>query len=372
MKKINKIILFTKGNSDNASTWSNVPFLMKRSLEEKGVSVIPINYEINPLLIRFINRLIKADRFFDYSRTNIFNLLVNHKIKKTVKIHKDADFCVFLTFDFINKYNHIPTLLFSDWTYRIWLERYNHIPNKRENGYIYFEDKKINQASLIIPLFEESYFKMQKQYPNANIKLIKRNVVNILDNEELNEKSIIETKNSSNQIIFIGRPAYKEGLEVLKQAISKVDFDIILNVVGIEGENTEKVKYYGYLRKDNKEENHLYYKLLREARVIVNPTKNWSGYSSLIEAMFYYTPVIVFPFKQFQLEFGEKLSFGYYCKDNPENVKAIIIQIFNLPEKEYHDLCINAHNSVKDYTWSNYVEEMLDIMTNYLTSKNNV
>ena len=37
------IVVFTSGDSSNPSTWSNVPFLLTKSLEKKGYNIIRID-----------------------------------------------------------------------------------------------------------------------------------------------------------------------------------------------------------------------------------------------------------------------------------------------------------------------------------------
>lgn len=41
-----EVIFFTKGDSADISTWSNVPYFFTRTLEEKGVTVHRVNMTI--------------------------------------------------------------------------------------------------------------------------------------------------------------------------------------------------------------------------------------------------------------------------------------------------------------------------------------
>ena len=97
---------------------------------------------------------------------------------------------------------------------------------------------------------------------------------------------------------------------------------------------------------------------MQKASVFVNPTEKWAGYSSTIEAMYYYTPVVVSPYEEFVGEFGKQINFGVYNKVfSKESLATSILSIFNADN--YDELCLNAHNRVKDYTWDNYVERLL-------------
>ena len=62
--KIKIINLFSVGDADNISSWSNIPFFFKNNLEKKGITVNKVN--ISP----------------SYKITKLFNL----KIAKFLKI----------------------------------------------------------------------------------------------------------------------------------------------------------------------------------------------------------------------------------------------------------------------------------------------
>lgn len=372
MEKLKKVLLFCNGDANLASTWSNIPYLLKNSLEKLNIEVIPVNISINRYVNKLIDIAIRANKVYNHLRTPIHRNLVERKIKKAVNQHKDADFCVFLNFDFINRYNNIPSLVFSDWTYEIFLKRKNHIPTKREQKFIIHQNKILTEADIVLPLFSESFEIIQRQLPSSNLVGINRNVINLLDSRPFDLGEIIEKKNKSNNILFIGRENYREGLDQLLAAIDKLD-NVVLNVIGIEGANTETVKYHGWLKKDNPADNKLYYDLMREARIIVNTTSGWSGYSALIEAMYYGTPLIVFPFVQFTKEFGETIDFGFFSEGETTDLTQKIKSIINADADTYEKMSKSAHEQVKEYTWENYARDIIDIMessiSGNLTSK---
>lgn len=95
--------------------------------------------------------------------------------------------------------------------------------------------------------------------------------------------------------------------------------------------------------------------------MFVNPTELWAGYSSTIEAMYFYTPIIVSPYKDFISEFGAEINFGLYNSEfNAKCLSTNIERILNAPD--YLDKCINAHNVTKNYTWSTYVDKVLNVI----------
>lgn len=87
------------------------------------------------------------------------------------------------------------------------------------------------------------------------------------------------------------------------------------------------------------------------------------GYSSIVEAMYFYTPVIVSPYDDFVNEFGKDIDFGIYNKKYDSLVLAKNMEsIFN--SSDYENMCLNAHERVKDYTWDNYVDKILKLLNN--------
>ena len=118
------------------------------------------------------------------------------------------------------------------------------------------------------------------------------------------------------------------------------------------------VNCYGYLDKGKENERKLYYSLLENAKIFVNTTPKWGAFSATLEAMYFYIPVIVTPYKEFVETFGMEIGFGCYCENNSVDLLcASIRKILNHPS--YDTLCINAHESVKDFTWDDYIDKIL-------------
>ena len=62
-RKIEEVIFFTYGDSSDASTWSNVPYLFTRTLEKKGITVRRVNlYEGLTRLTKIADKIIRAEK----------------------------------------------------------------------------------------------------------------------------------------------------------------------------------------------------------------------------------------------------------------------------------------------------------------------
>ena len=145
--------------------------------------------------------------------------------------------------------------------------------------------------------------------------------------------------------------------------------DITLNIVNIGKERLLleegdiNINCYGYLDKGNPTERKQYYNLVTNARILVNPSETWAAYSSTVECMYNYTPIIIKPYEAFEMDYGKENNFGIYLENTEVNtVAAAIRKIFEMTEEDYRALCLNAHEKVKDQTWDVYAEKMAALM----------
>ena len=393
--KIN-ILFFADYNPRDASTWSNVPCCFVNALEEKGYQVrtfstfppkkwVLLYDKYIRLILDFIIYPITRNRtvYFGYSR--LYQWIGERKIKKAVKKYPEADFCFFMNYLFYNKFNDIPSLLFGDWTVEMGLERKGIKPSFFHQRCIEKEREAIENAEYSISIFPQCADTMKEKYPKGNIHYLGGNFINDLSglclkrkdqcvhsSNEIILEDLIEKKEKSNKVLFIGKPdRYKESaikvIEAVKLLQKQKDFsDIELNIIGISKDLLPSIPDFihchGFLHKDNKEECTLYYSLLMAAKVIVNPTPKWAAYSSTIEALYFCTPLIVSPYDDFITEFGNDITFGLYNYEFKveciaENIKKVLIN------PNYKQMSYNAHNVVKNYTWDVFLDKVLSLIS---------
>lgn len=370
-----EIIYFSFGDSSDISTWSNVPFLFAEQLEDRNICLRRVNLHLGKNYKRIYNRtilpilnFIYPNHEYPFERTVFYRFLVNKLIKKSVSKYRTADYCIFFGYDFYNKFNYIPSLLFGDWTYDILIhERQCREFYWFEKKYSKREEKIINSANIVISLFPICAESIKKQCPKANIHYLGNNVINSLYDRELDENYILSVKSTSKRILFIGLPKYIEGVKLLLESFKIINTSnsYELHIIGMEKslfeELPQNVFCHGYLHKDNEVERKLYYDLLISAKVFVNPTPLWAGYSSTIESMYFYTPVIVSPYKDFVDEFGVNIDFGIFNEIfSAESLCDNILKV--VTNSNYILMCKRAHERVKDYTWKNYVDKIVSLM----------
>lgn len=248
---MNSVLFFSFGDSNSASTWSNVPYCFSKELEKRGIVVHRVNIAPNKKLSRIwdksigkLTKLLWPGNFYSFSRTHFAAIIVWHKIKKAVLSHPQSDLCIFIGFDFYNKFSNIPSLLFCDWTYKILIERKGRVPYFFERNYIHREETIINAADYVVSLFPDCAARMKVDCPKANIFSFSTNVINLLYDKPLLENELIERKGKRRKIVFIGRNAYKDSLMLLIKTFRKVQNnwnDLELHIIGMTLEKTGSI-----------------------------------------------------------------------------------------------------------------------------------
>jgi len=415
------ILLFSYGDSNNANVWSNVPFCFSHALEDKGIIVHRVDYSMNPSIAKFYNLVIRRIldsltfrrlRFPYFENTRLVKLLAERKIRKAILAYPLADLCLFMGYGFYNKWNNVPSMLFSDWTTEMDILK-KRKTNFLEKRIIHQEEEAINNAEYVVSLFPVCCEEMKKKYPKANIHFLGGNVINDLSGLRLKSKDqcvmskdntgnnknkqitsdslhltpytlhssneiivedLIETKAKSKKLLFIGRKttyleAAKKLIEAYKLLKQEEGYkDLSLDIVGCAASDfdslPEGVTCYGFLNKSDERDRKIYYDLLLGAKVLVNANPKWGAFSSTVEAMYYYTPVIVSPYQDFVKCFGEKIDFGVYNQDfTAESLSNDIKSVIN--SDNYAEMCNFAHEKVKSYTWENYVKQLCCLVSGY-------
>lgn len=382
MREIREVVVFSHGDSEKLSTWSNVPYFFTQTLEKKGVRVRRV--DINPYspverfydgtIWRVINKLLPKGFFTTYLHTGMNHWLARRRIRRSVMLYPGADAFIFLSFSHSiprswrkwldGRRSRIPVVLFCDWTidyyFRYFLGRkayWIELPPIRR------QDRLLEDADLVISLFPGVAAYMREHYQNRSIRYL-GNVVNSELTAEREE--VIGRKKVSGDLLFIGGRKYRNGALCLVTAfgeLRKTMPELRCHIIGMEAEHLGKlpegVICYGYLDKARDDQRQLYYTLMEGAKVVVNTTEKWGAFSSTIEAMYFYTPVITSAYQEFVETFGEEIDFGYYCNPgDPDDLSRSLSRIFN--DKEYTQLCLKAHDAVLPFGWEQYMDRLLE------------
>lgn len=381
-----KILFVCYGDSTSPKAWSNVPFLFSENLKKQGFEILRLDIspnekqEIlwNKYIGRFLSRFFRNQQY-SYLKTPLSRSIVYSKIKKVIKQHPDLYFTIILSFDFYNKFNSVPTLLLHDWTYdMIILDRQKRKPYFFEKWSIKHQNTAFKKSEIVVTLFKDSQ-KIISERHGKQVQHLGSNVVNNINPNKPKPNEILEKKKYSQELLLIGSMKYIEGGRKLIQAqrILRKDFpNLTINFVNLPKdrllleETDRNIICHDYLDKSNLEQNKQYYELLIKAKILVNPSEIWAAYSSTIECMYYYTPIIIKPYDAFTLDYGNKNDFGIYLQDTevPTIVEAIR-SILTMDESDYFKLCNKAHELVKDQTWENYTQKIVNLMEDVTRKK---
>jgi len=371
MQKIKEVTVFTNGDSGKLTTWSNVPYFFTETLMAKGIKVNRVDINPDPRLEklwgktmgRYVNRLTKLTSY-NYFRSLVHYKNVKKRIAKAIADFPDSDANIFMTFSFSSAgMTKKPTVLFCDWTYDHHFKYHvGSKPGYLERLCLNRENSEIEAADLVLPLFPGIADYMKDFYKNKNIFYL-GNVIN--SKYDVSETEAIKAKENSFDLLFVGSPRYMEGALTLIKAFEnlKKEYPLLkLHIIGIEKTEFKSLPIgvfsYGYLDKANDTSREIYYDLFKKAKMFINTTPKWGAFSAAIEAMYFYIPIIVTPYDEFVKTFGRNIQFGSYCEENlPALIESSIKNVLNNPD--YNSLCINSHNSVKDYTWSSYIDKVI-------------
>lgn len=373
-----KIIAFAHGDPFDPNTWSNVPFYSVLALQNMGHQVIGIDlggcaekrrvvFWIDRFIKLFLGRntqcLLEHSRFMGRKYKTI--------ISKAVQENPDASLLVFYTYSASGCHDYpIPSLMLCDFTidyaitqmmkreYRFWEKRYFSI-----------QDELIKETDYFACLFPQvaDYY---KDYYHRDVISLQGHVINT--NKTIDDiESIIGGKRRSNNILFIGRKKYLMGLRTLISAVQRFNNNNVsvrfrITVIGMNGKEGRGLKqdgvtYLGYLDKTKASQRKQYYDAIMESKLIVNTTKGWAGISSVVEAMYFGTPIITTNYPEFYRVFGEIWDCGRYClPEDVDDLEKALASVSQLDEQAYSSMCYSAHNRVCDFTWDRAMRDILE------------
>lgn len=368
-KSITEVNVFTNGDSNNIATWSNIPYFLCNSLVEKGIKVNRINLDQKFLFLKIFKKVTfkslvayHKNTSYEYFRSIFHFLNVRLRIKEAIKKYPEAEINIFLTFSFSAVgLSQKPCIQICDWPYSYHFNYFEkRKPDLFEKCSINRENRMIEGSDIVIPLFPSVADFMLSYYTNKNIFYLG----NVINSDRTAGPEIIRSKSDSNTLLFIGSSKYLEGaiclIDAYKQLITEFP-NLTLHIIGMTRNDfndvPDKVQFYGYLNKTIPSESAVYYSLIERATIFINTTPTWGGFSSTIEAMSYYTPVVVNSYPDFVKTFGNKIAFGSYCDNYPVEIESKIKDILN--HENYNNLCVEANKSVQSFTWDNFIDNVL-------------
>lgn len=375
-----KIVVFTYGDSNNPSVWSNVPYLLTKTLEKNNCQIIRVNIETKQNFFTYLyslicKLLIKSTTYY-FVRSKINRKIVNRKIKKIVKKYDNwVNFYISISYDFSpTPYTKKDVILISDWPIEYAIEkRFKRTPDFLEIKDIKRHKYVLDNATQKISLFQDVATYMNKHYKGKTYYL--GGLINAFESTHGYDKII-----NRNFITFIGKKSYIESAQEIIKAFKLIEEKTIteknleLHIIGMTKKdfpkiNNDKIIFHGYLNKGNEKQRNEYYNVIKHSLVMINTNNKWAGMSSILECMYYYRPIITSKYDEFVKTFGNKIEFGYYANNNYQDILTKIKMILELPDITYKKMALISHEKVKSFSYDNFIKEILKIEQK---NKNNI
>jgi len=365
-----KIFFCTTATSKNYKSWSNIPYLLHKNLEKRGYSVK--NYvlrEVEPfktvfnIPIRVLNKFFNLGTTYFYVRTPL-HFFTTYLCSRWIGwISAKNDVMVVQGFSYPLKNGKNRQIVLGDWPSEYLFEKFlKRQPSRLERRSIDRENAVIEAADAVITLFPNVREYMLRKYKNQNIYCF-GNVVNVDDDVKV-PADIQQRKLNSKRFLFVGQPFYLPGaLELIAAAhnLRGMGVDCEVDIVGI-GAELIGAKYpwlnvHGYLNKENAEDKKKYYELLSSARLFVNTTPGWSGFQALLEAMYFYNPIVVRLNESLSSYFPNLKELAHVIEEGEGNLEAILLESFS-DATRYKKMSEVSRQSVESSTWGNFTENI--------------
>lgn len=379
-----EITVLCHGDAFNLNTWSNMPYFLTKGLEECGYVVNRIDVSTTTGMERYVQalynrtvvrliRLIYPQTKYDYSRSFFRRHILNKRIKKIVEKYNETDVYINMSYDFpVCFFTKKPVINICDWTLEFEiLHNQNKTIDRFEMHQVILEEKILRNSTMNVIWRRDCREILCKRFNNIYIGTKTINAVNI--NYSLPAKNeIIGKKISSNEILFLGAKRYVMGASVFAQAISELveeGYNIHGSIIGVKEdelncnpEMTSQIRFFGYLDKNDSEQNNAYYEEILYSKIVVNTNPGFISLAGISEACYLYTPIVISKHAQTEAVFGDINVAGLYCENEKEALKKSILYMINISQNEYVQRCINAHEMFSDASWQLYMEEIVNTM----------
>lgn len=374
-----KITFLYNGDSSNINEWSNFPYFITQTFEERGYDINRVNMRIRYIgilydifITSFIKKFLSRDTSYNFLRSRLRGYLIERKLRKVVDRYSDTDlfFCISDNFN-TYKYSNTKCIMLCDWTYEFEIiHELGKSIDKWEKYYCEKQKIMMEKAYSNIILRDECRNFIKENYGTIDIYERHIDVVNCAL-KDIDRATIMKRKIDSTKIVFIGAKRYIGGAIELLRCIKDnpiwfenkkvyfigidkedVDFKLLDNI-------KERCVFCGYLNKAKEDESKYYYDLLLEAKICINTNKDFVSIAGLMEACYLYNPVIVSKHYQTIAYYGDQISGGFYADNTEYDIMKKLKTIYEMEEKEYCELCDKSHENFADKTWNSLVNEWI-------------
>jgi glycosyltransferase involved in cell wall biosynthesis len=378
-----RINLLTLGDCNDLNTWSNLPYYFYRNLLAHSIDVRPIDLTpsqnaassvfeyVRALQVRAV-RMIRPGYGSDPLRTRAFHRLVNRRLRAMAGQLNDADLNLFLTFSFSSfRYAGSPVIHYCDRTYEHYLEECRQTPSRMDRIFIGIDRQNIESADLVLTTGELCADFIRSRYKAKRVICLRAG--NNTDLDVTNPDALINGKEHSTDILFIGRGVQKRGVDILVRAFAlfnhRHDGRFTLHIVGVQPEELPQdlratdrnIKFHGYLDRAVPADLQRYNDLLRSARLFVMPMRLGPLPGVIREVQLSCTPVIVSDRSRGRDVITSDLDSVLVDSLEPEAYAHHMDHLVQDSDR-WRTLALNGHTARRNQTWMSTVDRFLQIV----------
>jgi glycosyltransferase involved in cell wall biosynthesis len=386
-----RINFFSAGHCTDINAWSGVPYyfyrnLLASSFDVRAFDLNPSASAVYPILTRImaarqrVLQVIHRGNTWDPMRCLSSHRLINRHLQTTVQQHADVDLNLFLTFTFSSyTFAPVPVVHYCDRTYEHYLEDVGRTPTRSDREFIRIDRQNIENAALVLTTGELCADFIKSRY-NAKrvfcLKLAPRTDVDVVDPDRL-----IAEKENSTDILFIGRGAYRRGVDILIGAFKTFNERngnaFTLHIVGVQPNELPEhlhaanpnIRFHGFLNKADPKDLQRYDKLLRSAKMFVMPMRPGPFPGVIKEAQLLCTPVIASRIGGLSECLVRDHDSVLVDSLEPEAF-AHQMDLLVRDAPRWRQLARNGHVARRDYTWSDTVGKFVEILRDCSLIKN--
>lgn len=271
----------------------------------------------------------------------------SRKLNQAVMLtNPDAVFTMFPPL--MTYYNQsVPCLYRVDTTFAGWQSQYTEFGHLAFQILLWQEKRAYSNTSHIITHSEWNKNSLIEDYQ------INENHITVLPNpaalpQERIPKSIdvYITKKLENKLrlLFVGRIAHRKGLDIAIQVVKELNkrsIDATLNVVGMDGQDTEQIHFAGLLKKNQEDQLLSYLNYYSLSHMLLHPARFDPSPIVTSEAAAFATPVITNASGGIATSVTEESGIVLPMGSPPEAYVDAIIGLFSDPQR-YYALCESA------------------------------
>jgi glycosyltransferase involved in cell wall biosynthesis len=378
-----RINLLTLGDCNDPNTWSNLPYYFYRNLLAHSVDVRPIDLtpsqntvwstlnHLRSLQARALS-LIRPGYGSDPLRSRAFHLLVNRHLRSMARQLDDADLNLFLTFSFSSsRYAGAPVIHYCDRTYEHYLEERQQTPSRLDRVFIRIDRQNIESADLVLTTGELCADFIRSRYNAKRVICLRGG--NNTDLNVTNPDSLINRKEHSTDILFVGRGVQKRGVDILIRAFAlfnqRHDGRFTLHIVGVQPTELPEdlratdphISFHGYLDRSIPADLQRYNDLLRSARMFVMPMRLGPLPGVIREVQLNCTPVIVSDLSNGRDVMTSEVDSVLVDSLEPEAYAHHMDRLIQDSDR-WRTLARNGHAARRNQTWMSTVDRFLQIV----------